>query len=103
MGGVTVHAGEPVLVDLPAANRDPAVFRDADTLVLDRVQEAPHLAFGHGAHFRAGARPARLEPEAAVGTLLERLPTLKRSVSGSELRWKTEAMIKGLHELPVDW
>ncbi|MEV4976629.1 cytochrome P450 [Streptomyces scopuliridis] len=102
-GGVLVRAGEPVLVDLSAANRDPAVFRDAETLVLDRVPEAPHLIFGHGAHFCVGARLARLELEVALGTLLDRMPTLKMTVSDGELRWKTEAMLKGLHELPVDW
>ncbi|MFB6980936.1 cytochrome P450 [Streptomyces scopuliridis] len=102
-GGVLVRAGEPVLVDLSAANRDPAVFRDAETLVLDRVPEAPHLIFGHGAHFCVGARLARLELEVALGTLLDRMPALKMTVSDGELRWKTEAMLKGLHELPVDW
>ncbi|PVE14211.1 cytochrome P450 [Streptomyces scopuliridis] len=103
VGGVLVRAGEPVLVDLSAANRDPAVFRDAETLVLDRVPEAPHLIFGHGAHFCVGARLARLELEVALGTLLDRMPALKLTVSDGELRWKTEAMLKGLHELPVDW
>lgn len=103
VGGVLVRAGEPVLVDMSAANRDPAVYHDAESLVLDRVPQAPHLSFGHGAHFCVGAPLARLELQVALETLLTRMPGLKPAVPDSELRWKTEAMLRGLHALPVDW
>ncbi|MGW4272980.1 cytochrome P450 [Streptomyces seoulensis] len=103
VGGVLVRAGEPVLVDMSAANRDPAVFEDPDDLILDRVPPAPHLSFGHGAHFCVGARLARLELQVALETLLVRMPGLKLAVGDAELRWKTEAMLRGLHGLPVEW
>ncbi|MFJ4683126.1 cytochrome P450 [Streptomyces sp. NPDC091377] len=103
VGGVLVRAGEPVLVDNSAANRDPEVFRDPDTLILDREQEAPHLSFGHGTHFCVGARLARLELQVALETLLLRLPGLKPAVPPEALKWKSEAMLKGLYELPVSW
>ncbi|MEU9338936.1 cytochrome P450 [Streptomyces sp. NPDC048290] len=103
LGGVLVRAGEPVLVDMSAANRDPEVYRDPESLVLDRKPEAPHLSFGHGAHFCVGSRLARLELQVAVRTLLERLPGLKPAVPEEELKWKAEAMLKGLYELPVMW
>ncbi len=37
LGGSTLHAGEHVLLSFPAANRDPEVFPDADTFVIDRA------------------------------------------------------------------
>ncbi|MFF4749972.1 cytochrome P450 [Streptomyces sp. NPDC002514] len=103
VGGDLVRAGEPVLVDTSAANRDPAVFRDPEALVLDRAPEAAHLTFGHGAHFCVGARLGRLELQVALETLLTRLPALKLATPDGEVRWREETMLKGLHALPVDW
>ncbi|MFE2040455.1 cytochrome P450 [Streptomyces sp. NPDC059477] len=103
LGGVLVRAGEPVLVDMSAANRDPSVYHDPESLILDRRPEAPHLSFGHGVHYCVGSRLARLELQVAVATLVERLPGVKPAVPEEELKWKAEAMFKGLSELPVMW
>lgn len=46
-GGVTVPAGEIVLVALGAANRDPARFPEPTRLDITR-DASGHLAFGHG-------------------------------------------------------
>lgn len=40
-------AGTPVVLDIAAANRDPAVFGDPDRFDPGRA-EIPHLTFGHG-------------------------------------------------------
>ncbi|MFD0344869.1 cytochrome P450 [Streptomyces sp. NPDC127117] len=103
VGGALVRAGEPVLVDMSAANRDPAVFSDAETLLLEREPEAPHLSFGYGAHLCVGRQLARLELQIALRTLLGHMPGLKLAVPDSGMRWKTEAILKGPHELPVHW
>ncbi|OON81673.1 cytochrome P450 [Streptomyces tsukubensis] len=100
LGGVLVRAGEPVLAALAAANRDPAVFADADDLVLDR-SGAAHLGFGHGAHFCVGAQLARLELQVALETVLRRLPGLRLAVPEDGPRWKTGGIVNGLHGLPV--
>jgi cytochrome P450 len=102
LGGVVVRAGDPVLVDTAAANRDPAVFDDPDELVLDRATN-PHLSFGHGSHYCIGAHLARVELQVALEVLLEDMPGLKLAVPEDELRWKTRTMVNGLHELPVTW
>ncbi|MHB1537112.1 MAG: cytochrome P450 [Solirubrobacteraceae bacterium] len=60
LGGVTVRAGEQVLLVLGAANRDPARLAGPEALQLGR-ERASHLAFGHGVHFCLGAALARLE------------------------------------------
>ncbi len=60
LGDVAVRAGEPALVVLGAANRDPAHHPDPDRLDLTR-SGPPHLSFGNGPHYCLGAGLARLE------------------------------------------
>ncbi len=57
--GCPVKAGNMVLLSFPAANRDPAMFPDADKVILDR-QENRHTAFGLGIHRCVGSNLARL-------------------------------------------
>ena len=47
IGGVTIEAGELVLLELGAANHDPAIFVDPDRVDVTR-SGASHLAFGYG-------------------------------------------------------
>nr|WP_323847482.1 cytochrome P450 [Allosaccharopolyspora coralli] len=102
IGGVTVGAGDPVLVSLPAANRDRSVFSESETLLLDR-HDNPHVTFGHGPHHCLGAHLARVELQVAVRTLLERLPGLRLAVPEPKVRWKTGLLVRGPLELPLDW
>jgi cytochrome P450 len=69
VGPVTVAAGEQVLVCAGAANRDPAVFAEPDRLDFGRGSW-PHLGFGHGLHFCAGASLARAEAQETLRRLL---------------------------------
>lgn len=64
IGGVTVPAGDTVLLSLSAADRDPARFPDPDRLDLAR-DASGHLALGHGIHYCLGAPLARAETEIA--------------------------------------
>jgi cytochrome P450 len=74
LGGVTLPAGAKVLWSMLSANRDESVYEDAHTFDMHRAQPKPHLAFGRGIHFCAGAPLARLELQISLETLLERLP-----------------------------
>ncbi|OLZ68097.1 cytochrome [Streptomyces sp. IMTB 2501] len=98
IAGVTVPAGETVLVSLSAANRDPARFADPDRLDLTR-DAAGHLALGHGIHYCLGAPLARAETEIALAALLERFPEL--SLGDGELEWRPSLRARGLLALPV--
>ncbi|MGH9809521.1 MAG: cytochrome P450, partial [Terriglobia bacterium] len=49
VSGCPVKPGNMVLLSFPAANRDPAMFFDADKVVIDR-KENRHAAFGLGIH-----------------------------------------------------
>ncbi|HXC52294.1 MAG TPA: cytochrome P450 [Candidatus Limnocylindrales bacterium] len=60
MHGKKLREGDKLLLLYPAANRDPAVFRDPETFDVRRTPN-DHLAFGIGAHFCLGASLARLE------------------------------------------
>ena len=73
--GQTIAAGQKVLLLYPAANRDPAVFRDPHTFVATRTPNE-HIAFGIGAHFCLGSNLARLELRVFFEELVRRLPGL---------------------------
>ncbi|HVR06399.1 MAG TPA: cytochrome P450 [Solirubrobacteraceae bacterium] len=62
LGDVTVRRGQPALVVLGAANRDPARHPEPDRLDLTR-NGPPHLSFGNGPHYCLGAGLARLEAQ----------------------------------------
>jgi cytochrome P450 len=98
--GVTIPAGEPVLISLLSANRDDTVFTDAQRLDVAR-RDANHLTFGHGIHFCLGAALARLEGRIAIGALLRRCPELSLAVEPSTLTWRPGLLIRGLEKLPV--
>ncbi|MFE7124751.1 cytochrome P450 [Streptomyces sp. NPDC057617] len=100
IGGVTVPAGETVLLSLASANRDPHRFPDADRLDLGR-DTSGHLALGHGIHYCLGAPLARLETEIALTALLERFPRLALGVPYEELRRRPSTRARGLIALPV--
>ncbi|GAA2658975.1 cytochrome P450 [Streptomyces lunalinharesii] len=98
--GVTIPAGELVVVSLLAANRDADRFADPDRLDVTRPAGG-HLGFGHGAHFCLGAPLARMEGEIALGRLLARFPDIKPAVALDELTYRFSTIIHGLEKLPV--
>ncbi|MEV5447458.1 cytochrome P450, partial [Streptomyces sp. NPDC052644] len=100
LGSGLVRAGEPVLVSLPGANRDPEVFDNPETFDFTREQN-PHVAFGHGPHHCLGAALARMELQEALGALLRRLPGLRLAVPEEELRFKPGLVVRSLEALPV--
>ncbi|MEU6976177.1 MULTISPECIES: cytochrome P450 [unclassified Streptomyces] len=102
IGGQEIPAGDPVLVVLAAADRDPARFDEPDTLDLAR-RDNQHLGYGHGIHYCLGAPLARLEGQTALATLLTRLPDLRLGADPEELRWRGGLIMRGLRTLPVEF
>ncbi|CAM00748.1 cytochrome P450 [Saccharopolyspora erythraea NRRL 2338] len=102
LGGVTVRAGEPVLVSASSANRDEAVFDDPDRLDLTRENNA-HIGFGHGPHHCLGAQLARLELQVGLRTLLTRLPGLRFAGGEDDVVWKEGMLVRGPSKLEVAW
>ena len=97
IGGITVERGQKIAALLGAANRDPAVFDDPDTLDVGR-SDNPHITFGAGVHFCIGAPLARVELQASFGALLDRTTTFEL---GAEPVRRPEFVIRGLETLPV--
>ena len=100
IGGARIGAGEPVIVALSSADRDPSRYADPERLDLGR-DSSGHLAFGHGIHYCLGAPLARLEAQIAFGALLDRFGSMRLAVPADSLRWRPSTLIPGLEALPV--
>jgi pimeloyl-[acyl-carrier protein] synthase len=98
LGDQTLRPGQQVAFLLGAANRDPDIFRNPETLDLARDPN-PHLAFGGGIHYCLGAPLARLEAQIAIAALLQRMPGLALAEDAPPLR--DNFVLRGLERLPV--
>lgn len=97
IAGYRIREGEKIAALLGAAAHDPAVFAEPERLDVGRFPN-PHLGFGAGIHYCLGAPLARIEAQAALGALVERLPGLK--LADEPVR-RPEFVIRGLRTLPV--
>lgn len=102
VGGVTVRAGDGVLLSTSVINRDGSVYPSPDELDLGR-NARNHVAFGFGIHQCLGQNLARAELEIALPALFERLPGLRLAVPAEDVPFKPGDTIQGLLELPVTW
>ena len=103
LGGVSIPAGEAVLPALGSANKDAAVFADADSLTFTETAKPAHLALGYGTHFCIGAALAKMELETAVGALVDRFPRLRLAIPESDLEWASNLAVRTIRKLPVTW
>lgn len=71
-GGLSLHQGQLMALNLAQANRDPDVYPDPDRFDITRSGPSP-LTFGHGEHFCIGTALATLETEVLLATLLPRM------------------------------
>ena len=95
--GITIPRGSEVALLFGSANRDPAVFPNADELDLTRDPN-PYLSFGAGIHYCLGAPLAKLELGIAFETLMRRVPRLELI---EPPRWKPTFVLRGLEALRV--
>jgi len=98
VSGCPVRPGNMVLLSFPAANRDPAMFPDADKVVIDR-KDNRHAAFGLGIHRCVGSNLARMEMTVAIEEWLKRIPDFKLDPAG-KVTW-SEGTVRGPRQLPV--
>ncbi|MCS5680472.1 MAG: cytochrome P450 [Acidimicrobiales bacterium] len=96
IGGVTVGAGEQVLLMYSSANRDPAQFADPESFDVTRDPNH-HLAFGNGTHFCLGAALARLEIRVFFEEFSRRFRN-PRLAPGTEPVEMPNAFVYGLRE-----
>jgi cytochrome P450 len=96
--GRTIPAGDPVLLILASANRDPRRYRDPDRFDIHR-EDNQHLTFGFGLHFCLGASLARLEGRVALDELLNRFPEWDVDLTNATLA--STSTVRGWEHLPV--
>ena len=81
---VTIPAGQKVLINYAAANRDTTVFDNPDDFDITRDRKR-HMSFGLGLHFCLGAPMARLEARIAFEHLISRMSSLKLKDQGERI------------------
>ncbi len=95
--GYPLKRGQKVALMYISGNRDEARFSNPNELELTR-KDNPHLTFGLGTHFCAGAPLARLELQTVFRIVFERLPNLRMV---AEPQFTDGFVIRGLKELMV--
>ena len=98
--GCPIPQGSKVLMNFPAANRDPRVFEDPDKVILDRAKN-PHIAFGVGIHRCAGSNLARMEMKVSIEEWLKRIPDF-RLEDPSVVTW-AGGQVRGPRMMPLVW
>jgi cytochrome P450 len=97
IGGVTVPAGDQVLLLYPSGNRDEAAFDRPDEFDVTRKPNR-HVAFGSGVHFCLGAQLARMETQALFAELLPRLEHVELAGPTPGVH---STFVSGLKHLPL--
>jgi cytochrome P450 len=98
IGGCPFKPGQMVLLSFPSANRDPAMFADADRVVIDRATNR-HMAFGVGIHRCIGSNLARMEIKVALEEWLAQIPEFRLDPS-VKMTW-SEGTVRGPRRLPL--
>lgn len=99
-GGCPMREGDRVLMNFPAANRDPEVFERPDEVIIDRVKN-PHIAFGVGIHRCAGSNLARMEMKVALEEWLRRIPDF-RLEDPDAVTW-AGGQVRGPRRMSIVW
>ena len=73
LGGVTMRAGDKVLLSIAGANHDPSVFTDPDRVDFSRGPRTS-MAWGWGVHRCVGIHLARIMLAVELGMLLDLIP-----------------------------
>ena len=96
--GCPVKQGEMVMLAFGAANRDPALFPDADRVIVDREVNR-HAAFGLGIHRCIGSTLARMEMRVALEEWLGKFPDFELT-PGALVKWSA-GTVRGPRQLPI--
>jgi cytochrome P450 len=102
VGGQLIKAGDGVIAAQMVADRDGTAFESPDNFDITR-DARHHLGFGFGTHQCLGQPLVRVEVQTALRTLFQRIPTLKLAIPMEEVAFDYEALVYGVHELPVTW
>lgn len=95
--GVSIKAGESVLLSYPSANRDEDIFDRPNEFNIRRTPNR-HVGFGFGAHYCLGTHLARMESKALYAELMPRLKSIELA---GEPSYVQSIFVGGPKHLPV--
>lgn len=99
IAGVPIPKDSIVVPMYASANRDEAVFQNADRLDVRRGDLRQHLSFGWGVHMCVGKALSLLEGEIALNALFDRFARLE--ITAPEIDWCDAFYLRGPKTLPV--
>jgi cytochrome P450 len=102
LGGVAIPEGSTVHIRYAAANRDEAMFPNADHVDLERPNMLRHMAFSLGEHHCPGEGLSRLEQRMALNSILDRLPDL-RLADSNDYTHAPGFVLRSLNKLDIEW
>lgn len=97
VGDVEIPAGEKVLIFYAGANRDPRRWDDPDRFDIRR-KVSGHLGYGIGIHTCVGMVIARMEGEAVLGALRDRVRSIEPTGPATP---RLNNSLRGLDTLPL--
>ena len=98
VGGRTIKKGQPIIVFIGGANRDPEVFEQPTEFRIDRPDPGRHLSFSLGIHHCLGAALARLEGRVAIEELTQRYSGLELAAPPTR---RELLVLRGFESVPV--
>ena len=98
IGGKRIRAGQRVISALGAANHDPEVFTNPESLDITR-KEKSHISFGRGIHHCLGAPLAMLEGRIAFTCMLNRFSSIRLL---AEPERRPQVVLRGVDELWIE-
>lgn len=98
--GADIKRGELVIVNLAAANRDPAVFEEPDRFNPARPEARLNVTFAQGPHTCLASHVARAEAVAAVDAVLDRLRGVRLAEDAVP---PTGLVFRKPDRVPVEW
>ncbi|HEU5475591.1 MAG TPA: cytochrome P450 [Actinophytocola sp.] len=101
VGEQHIRPGQPLLLDIFRANRDPDRFPDPDTLRIDR-EDGMSVGFGIGPHLCLGRAMVHLQVEQTLLRLFGRYSGIRLPGPDEwQPAWRDSTAFRSLTELPV--
>jgi cytochrome P450 len=100
IGGQAIPAGERVMINFSAANRDPGVFEQPDEFILDRPRNR-HLSFSGGPHRCIGSNFARMSLRVMIEEVLARMESIELATAEGAHRVTEVAAWRTVESLPI--
>jgi cytochrome P450 len=102
IGGVPIPRGARIAIANGSANRDEAMFDDAERFDITKKRDKQNLAFGRGTHYCLGANLARSEARISFEMLSARMPSI-RLATGAPTGYARNVSVRMPLGLMVEW